>query len=149
MSLRRLRLGEIVALGGAVCVIVALFVPWYDTPSGHLSAWQTFGVGVALLILCAVMGILLALATVTERSTAIPMATIVWTVVVGIAGVIAALVRVLERPGHATGVAIGGWLALAGALAVLVGSWQAMRDERTTAYEPLDIERRPPPVGSQ
>jgi hypothetical protein len=149
MKLRRLRLGELVALAGSICVLVALALPSYDTATGHLSAWQTFGPAVVFLILAAVMGVALALATVTERSTAIPVATVVWTVVAAIPGVIAALVRVFERPAHATGVAVGGWLALGGALAILVGSWQSMRDERTSAYDPPEIERRPPPVGSQ
>jgi len=148
MSLRRLRLGELVALGGAVCVFVGLALPCYQTASGHLSAWQTFGVAVVLVILAAAMAVLLALVTITERSTAVPVAVGVWTVVAAIPGVIAALVRVLERPEHATAVAVGGWLMLAGSVAILVGGWQAMRDERTSAYETPQIERRPPPVGS-
>jgi hypothetical protein len=129
--------------------VVSLFLPWYDTPGGHLSAWSTFGVAVAILILAAALAVALAIATVTERSSAIPTATAVWTVVVGIAAVIAAVVRLLERPEHATGPAVGAWLALAGAVAVLLGSWQSMRDERTSAFEVPDIQpRMPPPATS-
>ncbi len=43
MRLSRLRLGELLALAGAICVIVSLFVPWYENSLGKLSAWDTFG----------------------------------------------------------------------------------------------------------
>jgi hypothetical protein len=149
MNLRRLRVGELVALAGGVCIVVSLFLPWYDTPGGHLSAWSTFGVAVAILIVAAALAVGLAIATVTERSSAIPTATVVWTVVAGIAAVIAAIVRLLERPEHATSPAVGAWLALAGAVAILAGSWQSMRDERTSAFEAPDIQpRMPPPATS-
>jgi hypothetical protein len=148
VSLRRLRAGELIALAGSVCIVVALTLPWYGTPSGHLDAWSTFGPAVAILIITAALGFGLAIATVTERSSAIPMAMVVWSTLGGIAGVIAAIVRVLERPGHATSASVGAWLALAGAIAVLVGSWQAMRDERTSAYEPPDVRPRVPPAGT-
>ena len=146
MSLRRLRAGELIALAGAICLIVALTLYWYETPSGSLTAWNTFGVAVALLILAAVGAIILAIATVTERTTAIPVAAGVWSTLFGLIATIAALVRVLERPDHATALCGGAWLGLAGALLVLVGSWQSMRDERPSLYPPADIEARPPPV---
>jgi hypothetical protein len=146
VSLRRLRSGELIALAGAICVIVALTLYWYETPSGSLDAWNTFGVAVALLILGAVGAIVLAIATVTERTTAIPVAAGVWSTLFGFVATIAAIVRVLERPDHATALCGGAWLALAGALLVLAGSWQSMRDERPNLYPPAEIEARPPPV---
>jgi len=145
MSLRRLRAGEWIALAGSVCIFVALALPWYETPSGSLGAWSTFGPTVVLLIIAAVLGVLLAIVTASERSSAIPTATVVWTVIGGLAAVVAALVRVLERPSHASGVEVGAWLALVGAVAILVGAWQAMRDERTSAFDPPEIEPRVPP----
>jgi hypothetical protein len=60
----------------------------------------------------------------------------VWGTLFGIVGVIAALVRVLERPEGATMLCAGAWLARAGALLVAGGSWQSMRDERTSRYPP-------------
>ena len=146
MSLRRMRSGELIALAGAVCLIVSLTLFWYETPSGSLDAWDTFGVAVALLMLAAAGAIALAIATVTERTTAIPVAAAVWSTLFGFIGTIAAIVRLLERPDHATAVCGGAWLALAGALLVLIGSWQSMRDERPGLYPPADIEARPPPV---
>jgi Na+-transporting NADH:ubiquinone oxidoreductase subunit NqrE len=146
MSLRRLRVGELLALAGAVCVIVALTLPWYENGEGKLSAWATFGPAVVLLMLAAAAALALAVATVAERSTAMPVAAAVWGTTLGFIGVIAALVRVLERPQHATMLCAGTWLALVGAVAILAGSWQSMRDERTERYPPADIEARPPPA---
>ncbi|HEV3071005.1 MAG TPA: hypothetical protein VGY76_06220 [Solirubrobacteraceae bacterium] len=146
MSLRRLRVGELLALVGAVCVIVALTLPWYENANGKLSAWATFGPAVVLLLLAAAGALVLVVATVTERSTALPIAAAVWGTLLGFSGVVAAIVRVLERPEHATELCAGAWLALVGAVAILLGCWQAMRDERSGRYPPLDIEARPPPA---
>jgi MFS family permease len=139
MRLGRLRVGELIALGGAICLIVALALPWYENSQGKLSAWATFGPAVALLVLAAAGALALALATVTERSTAFPVAAAVWSTLFGILAVVAALVRLLERPDHSTRLCAGAWLALVGALAVLVGSWLSMRDERTDLYDPADV----------
>jgi hypothetical protein len=145
VSLRRLRSGELIALAGAICLIVALTLYWYETPSGSLDAWNTFGVAVAVLILAAAGAIVLAIATVTERTTALPVAAGVWSTLFGIIATIAAIVRVLERPDHATALCGGAWLALAGALLVLVGSWQSMRDERPGLYKPAEPPVQPTP----
>ncbi|MGH2832492.1 MAG: hypothetical protein ACRDK2_06915 [Solirubrobacteraceae bacterium] len=138
----RLRLGELTALIGAICVIIALTRFWYETPSGNLSAWGTFGPAVVLLMLAALGALALALTTLTERSTALPVAASIWSTLFGILGVIAAIVRVLERPDHAQSLCAGTWLALAGAILILVGSWQSMRDERPGLYEPATPEQR-------
>jgi uncharacterized membrane protein len=146
VSLRRLRSGELLALLGAICVIVALTLSWYEAPQGNLDAWDTFGPTIVLLTLAAAGGLALALATATERTTALPVAAAVWSTLLGFVGTIAAVVRLLERPDHATALCAGAWLALIGALAVLVGGWLSMRDERTELYPPANVEARPPPV---
>jgi len=145
MSLRQIRLGELLALGGAACVIVSLFVPSYETPIGNLDAWSTFGGGVVLLIAAACAALALVLSAVTERSPALPVSAAVWCVLLGLIAVIAALVRVLERPDHATSLCIGPWLALVGAVAILLGAWQSLRDERTSLYPPASPQQRPAP----
>ena len=145
-SLKRVRSGELLALAGAVCVIVSLFLRWYETPSGTLDAWSTFGPAVALLILAAGAALALVLGTLTERSTAVPVAAAVWSVLFGLVAVIAALVRVFERPDHATSLCAGPWLALAGAVAILAGAWQSLRDERRSLYAPAAPPPRSPPA---
>jgi drug/metabolite transporter (DMT)-like permease len=147
MKLTRLRSGELIALVGAVGVIVALTLPWYENLEGRLDAWNTFGVGVVLVMLSAATAIVLVLATLTERSPAFPVASAVWGVLFGVLAVIAAIVRLLERPHHAVSLCAGAWVALAGAVLIAAGSWQSIRDERTRLYTPADPERREPPTG--
>ncbi len=146
MNFKRMRVGELLALAGAACVIVSLFLRWYETPTGSLDAWSTFGPAMVLLMLGAGAALALVAATVTERSTALPVAAAVWTFALGLVAVIAALVRVIERPDHATSLCAGAWLALAGAVLILAGAWQSMRDERTSLYEPAAPPPRPPPA---
>ena len=145
MSLRRLRAGELLALLGAILVIVALTRPWYENAFTTLSAWETFGPAIALLIAAAAAALALVVSTVTERSTALPVAAGVWSALFGIAAVLCALVRLLERPDHATRLCAGAWLAFAGAVLILIGSWQSMRDERKSLYEPAEPPPLPPP----
>jgi prepilin signal peptidase PulO-like enzyme (type II secretory pathway) len=139
---RRLRLGDLLALAGAVCLIVALTLPWYENATGKLDAWSTFGPAVVLLMPAAIAALALVLTTVTERTPALPVATAVWCVLFGLIAVLAAIVRVLERPDHATSLCAGAWLALVGAVAMLAGSWWSISDERTSQYEPARPEPR-------
>jgi hypothetical protein len=142
VSVRRLRLGELLAAAGAVCLIVSLTMRWYENAEGNLDVWSTFGPAVVLLILAAIAALVLLLATVTERTPALPVAAAVWGVLFGALAVVAAIVRVLERPDHATMLCAGAWLALVGAVAVLLGAWKSIRDERTSRYEPAAPEVR-------
>jgi uncharacterized membrane protein HdeD (DUF308 family) len=143
--LKRLRLGELLALAGAICVIVSLFERSYEGPTGTLDAWDTFGPGVVLLLAATAAALAMVGSALTERSTALPVSTAVWCVLLGLLGVIAAVVRVLERPDHASEVCIGAWLALAGSVAILAGAWQALRDERPSLYKPAEPPVRPRP----
>jgi hypothetical protein len=145
MSLRRVRLGELLALLGAACVIVSLLEPWYEGALGRLDAWDTFGPAVVLLMAAACAALALVLSNLAERSPGLPVSLAVWGVLLGLIAVIAAVVRVLERPDHATSLCAGAWLALAGAVAILAGAWQSVRDERTSLYEPASPEPRPRP----
>jgi drug/metabolite transporter (DMT)-like permease len=144
-SLRRLRAGELLALAGAICVIVSLFVRSYEAPVGDLDAWRTFGPGVALLLAGVCAALAMVFSALTERTPALPVSTAVWCVLLGLIAVIAALVRALERPEHATSVCFGVWLALAGAVAILAGAWQVLRDERPSRYQPTMPQPRPRP----
>jgi hypothetical protein len=145
MTLERLRVGELLALAGAICLIVSLFVRSYEGPTGTLNAWSTFGPGVALELAAICAALATVLGALTERSTALPVSTAVWCVLLGLIAVVAALVRALERPDHATEVCYGVWLALAGAVLILVGAWVVLRDERPSLYEPARPEPRPRP----
>jgi drug/metabolite transporter (DMT)-like permease len=145
VSLKRLRGGELLGLAGAICLIVALFEPWYEGPIGKLDAWDTFGGAVILLLAALFAALAMVFSALTERSTALPVSTAVWCVLLGFIGVIAAIIRVIERPDHASSLCIGAWLGLAGAVAILTGAWQVLRDERPSMYEPMRVEPRPRP----
>ncbi|MGA2319748.1 MAG: hypothetical protein ABSG95_03265 [Solirubrobacteraceae bacterium] len=145
MSLKRLRLGELLALAGTICVIVSLLEPWYEGTAGRLDAWDTFGPGIVLLMAAVAAALALLASALSERTPALPVATAVWCVPLGLLATIAAVVRLFERPEHTTALCAGAWLALAGALAILAGAWQALRDERPSLYEPASPEPRPRP----
>jgi hypothetical protein len=146
MGLRRVRIGEMLALLGAALVIVSLFLPWYGGSTlGTLTAWDTFGAGLVLLIAAACAALAVVASALTERSTALPVSVAVWSVVLGLIGLIAAVVRVLERPDDATSLCAGAWLALAGAGSILLGAWLALRDEHTSLYGLAPPPPRPPP----
>lgn len=144
----KVRAGELLALAGAISVVVSLLVPYYEGPAtGSLGVWDTFGPAAALLIAAAAAGLCVFASAATERSAALPVAAAVWAVPIGFAGLVAAIVRLLERPQHATSVCAGAWLALAGTLAILLGAWQSVRDERRSAYKPRPPELQPHPNG--
>jgi len=150
MSPSKVRAGELLALVGGACVIVSLLVPYYEGPAtGTLTIWDTFGPAAALLLAATAAGLCLFATTLTERSTALPVVATVWTIPLGLAGVISAIVRLLERSNHATGVCSGAWLALAGTLTILAGAWQAIRDERRSKYTPASPTPRPRPSGGE
>lgn len=141
------RSGELLALAGAIAVIVSLALPWYEAPAHALDAWETFGAAVALLMIAALAGLAVFLSALTERSTAVPVVAAVACVAVGLVGVIAAIVRLLERPDRAAALCAGPWMAFAGALLIFAGGWQSMRDERSHRYPPAEpTPREPPPA---
>ena len=146
MSLRRLRGGELVVLAGAICLAVSLAEPWYEGPiSGQLDAWDTFGAAIVLLLACLCAGLAVVVSAVGERNAALPVSAAVWSVLLGLIGVIAAVVRVLERPDHSSSLCIGAWLALVGTVAILAGSWLVLDDERPASYRPAAPSPRPRP----
>ncbi len=145
MNLRQLRGGELLALAGCACIGVALTRWWYESPIGNLDAWDTFGPGVVLIMAAVCAGLAMVASALTERSAALPVAAAVWCVPLGLFAVIASVVRVLERPDHATGLCAGAWLALVGSSLILVGAWLALRDERPSLYRRAEPPPRPRP----
>jgi peptidoglycan/LPS O-acetylase OafA/YrhL len=146
VRLGKVRGGEVLALIGALCVIVSLTLFWYEgAEGGALDAWDTFGPAIVLLLLAAGGALAMFASALAERSTAVSVSTAVWALPLSIAGVVSAVVRLLERPEHATGLCAGPWLAFAGALAILAGAWRSIGDERGSLYRPATPEARPRP----
>jgi hypothetical protein len=145
MNLKMLRAGELLALSGAICLGVSLFEPWYHGIIGTRSLWDTFGPGAVLLLVALAAALTMVASALTERSTALPVSSAVWCVLLGWVGVVAAIVRLLDTPVHADHLSVGPWLALAGTIAIAVGAWEALRDERPSLYRPADPEPRARP----
>jgi hypothetical protein len=146
MDLRRLRSGELLALAGAVALAVLSFLPWYRSATGHLTAWDVFGVTDVLIVIAIFPALALAAASVAERSPALPVALEVWTSVLALPACAAIAIRLLDKPDHATSLRPASWLSLIAALAVFAGGWQSLRDEHGDLYVPVDPEPRPIPA---
>jgi hypothetical protein len=157
----RLRAGERTAAAGAAALLVTLFLPWFGvdvtTPTGVVagdsstSGWDSLG---WLVIVLALVGIgcaaWLAIANATARPVAQLVAASVLTSVAGTVAFVAVALRALVfQPGPDELVVLryGAWLGVAAALALAIGGWWAIKDERTdapeSAYTPP--EPRPPP----
>jgi hypothetical protein len=163
VSIGRLRTGELLAGAGAVVLFVALFLEWFsvDVHDGfgrsdvafvlgvapHMSGWNALGWFVlALAALAVALATWLVVATAAARpvtqvvAAAVPAAT-----AAPIALVALALRALVFQPSANAVVSVeyGAWIGLAGALALAVGSWWALADERTEA--PESAYTPPPP----
>lgn len=83
------------------------------------------------LAAAALAALALVLTTLAERTPALPLAVGVVTVPIGLLAVMAALVEAIAEGGWE------GWLGLVGALAILLGAWRALADERTDTPEAI------------
>ena len=157
MRLRRLRTGEIVAGVGALALLVSLFLDWFaQDPRLQRSGWDALGwLTLVPLVVTIVLAMALVIATVAERTPALPLAIGVMTVPWSLLAVLAILARLVAQPGPdaVVGVRVGAWIGLAGVLAILVGAWRALADERTDTAETraqteraLSVRGEPRPV---
>lgn len=147
MKLTRLRSGELLATLGAVALVALSFLPWYRASSGALlTAWDNFGVVDVMIVIVVVGALTLAVATITERSPALPVSTAVWITPLALIASLAIFIGLLDKPDHAVALRPASWLSLIAALAVLAGAWQSLRDERTELYQPAEPEPRTPVV---
>jgi hypothetical protein len=153
MRLTRLRSGEIVAGLGAVALFVSLFLDWFEVDH---SGWDSLGwLALIPLVIAVVLGLAMVVATAMERTPALPLAIGVATVPWSLLAVLAIVVRLIAQPGPNAEVAVRwpAYLGLAGALAILIGAWRALADERTDTAEAraqteraLSVRGEPRPV---
>jgi hypothetical protein len=158
VELTRLRVGDMIAAGGAVVLLVLMFLDWYavggTTRVGNqaikvsvgLTAWEAFGITDILLALSALVAIGLVVFTVTRTSPALPVAASVITTAVGALASLLVFYRILNQPGpnEFLEVKLPAFLGLGAVLAIAVGGWRSMRDEEW-AVEPLPVDTRPAP----
>lgn len=144
MDLRRLRLGEWIALAGGVLLVVSLFMPWYDDVSG----FRALSIIDVLLVLVAAVGIALAVLQATQTTPALPVAFGVLSVVTGAIGVLLVVFRLIDSPGDVGGPTSGAWLGLVAAVAIIAGGWRAIANEHVPHLPPgPEPELRPAPHG--
>jgi hypothetical protein len=143
----RLRAGEVVALAGALGLLVTLFLTWFAAaaPAAPLERSGWSGVGWLLAALLAVLvaaGLAVAAACVTAHAPAWSVGAAVFSITYGLVVALVLLVRLLtqpslgvDAPNALVDVRPVAWLGLAFAAMVPVGGWIVLADERTGARE--------------
>jgi hypothetical protein len=127
---RRIRPPELLALGAGLLLAVALFLPWYDFPAGRENAWRALPITAVPAGLAALAALALFVATLTQRSPALPLVLAMGTTPLALLSSVVIAVRAAAAPMGATARCYGLWLGLAGSLAVLAAAWLSLRDER-------------------
>jgi hypothetical protein len=164
MDVARLRLGETVALAGALGLFISLFLDWFGVDEAgagtegllSTSGWGAFGPVVAAIAVAAIaVAVALAAATAARRPVALPVALAVLTSAIGLVALGVLLVRTLllqpgldgDLPNDLVTVAPGAIFGLLFAVAIPVGGWLSMADERKDApySAPPNLAARPAP----
>ena len=150
--MRRLRVGEWLAVVGAAALLVTLFLDWVG-PADE-SGWSSLG-WVTLAFCLAAIGCAgwLAIANATNRPVAQAVAASVLTATVGTLAFAVLALRVLvfqPGPNDIEVLRYGAWLGLLAALILALGGWLATKDDRTDAPESAYTapEPRPLPPGA-
>lgn len=167
MDVARLRLGETVALAGALGLFISLFLDWFGVDGAgaqteallSTSGWGAFGPVVAAIAVAAIaLAVALAAATAARRPVALPVALAVLTTAVGLVALGVLLVRTLllqpgldgDLPNALVAVDAGAIAGLLSAVAIPIGGWLSMADDRRDApySAPPNLTPRPaPPPG--
>jgi hypothetical protein len=153
MDLRRLRHGEWIAAAGGVILVLSLFLDWYREFVGvdlavDLTGFESFDVLDIVLVLIAALAIALAVLQAARDSPAIPVGAGVLTVVFGALGVLLVAYRIVNQPGpnELIEVRAGAWVGLLATVAITIGGWESIRDERVRGLPPgPEPELRPTP----
>jgi hypothetical protein len=133
VDLKRLRAGEWLAAAGGIALLASLFTDWDDGRSG----FEAMAVGDVLLAALAGLAIALGLLQATQTSPAKPVGAGVLTVAFGVVGVVLVLLKLAG---------LGAFLGLASTLAILIGGWLSIADERVRGLPPgRQPEPRPSP----
>jgi hypothetical protein len=148
VSVGRLRGGDVLAGLGAGVLLVALFLDWFG-PVGA-SGWDSLGwLVLAIAVAAIALAVWLVVATAVARPvTHVVAADVLASVASAIAFVVLALRALVFQPGPNALVELrsGAWVGLAGALAMTIGAWWSLADERTDATESAYVPPTPRPA---
>lgn len=167
MNLRRLRKGEWLALAGALGFLISLFFDWFSaggedvvigaSDSGVITEPGVSGLGLVILIV-ALVPVLLALTLAATTAAPRPVAwSVASNVATAFAGILVAPVLFLRtllfQPDFGVGLAngevglrLGAFFGLLLFVAIPVGGWLAMADERRNAPESAFTPPAPRPI---
>jgi uncharacterized membrane protein len=131
MDLRRLRPAEWLLTAAAVALVVALFLPWYAVEGLESTGWRAFTVVDVILMLCAIVALVAVVLQGTQRSPALPVVSSVAATWAGILATVLVVVKLLDPPlDGSVSLRAGAWVGLGATVALVLGGWWAMRDER-------------------
>jgi hypothetical protein len=152
---RPLRAGELLAGAGAIALAVLLFLDWFsadDAAGADATGWGALGWLVLAFAILAIVAAGALVGTTVRGSVSQAVGAGVITALLGTIAFLVLAVRVLlVQPdlGGDVSVALAGWLGLLAALAIPVGGWWSIADERTgapeSAYVPPPARPAPPP----
>jgi hypothetical protein len=154
---RRVRRGELLALLGAVGLLVLLFLPWFGLASSdgrpssysavegmlHRSGWGAMGWFMDLLLALVILGgVAVAVTAAVRRSPTLPVGVAIVTWTAGALTFFILLFVLIEQPGlgfslpnDAVDQLLPAYLGLACAFLVPLGAWIALNDDRVDAAE--------------
>ena len=132
-----MRPAELLAGAAGLELAVSLFLPWYEFAGVRENAWQSLTLTEIPAALAALGALTLVATTVTRRSPAVPLAVATATATFALVALVAIAVRAGAPPAGASERCYGLWLALAGALLVLVAALLSLRDERPSWGVPV------------
>ena len=151
MARRSLDAGAAVAAGGAVLLLVSLFLDWYGDDGRGYSAWTVFEVVDLALALIA----LVTVSTFLSRSGLEPRLPQAPLLVLGGAALVLTVSQLIDEP-PAVALAqfdlqTGAWLALAGSALVLAGAFMSVArvsfsvEQREPQAAETETVKMPPP----
>jgi hypothetical protein len=150
----KLRRGELVAGGGGILLLVALFLlPWFRVGGAARRIASAAGVSTSLdgwhsltnirwvLLIAIAVSIALVVATATRRSPAVPVTlSMISTVAGGLASLLVVF-RIFDHPGVAPAVAQSGiYIALVAVVSIAYGGYLSLRAERSAFGDPASVE---------
>lgn len=158
MTPRRIEAGPLIALVGAVVLLVSLFLDFYEP---NLTAWQVFEVLDLVLAALAIVGGIAAAGLAGAPVPTLDARVLGWSAGAALVIVVATLLNHPPAVADAADPAIGLWLALAGSALMAAGALLSIArvhitlnvENRRTRVRAVDARRREeaaaPPAGSK
>jgi hypothetical protein len=147
----RLRIGELIAGGGAIVLLVALVaLPWFGVTSRSgvatsVTGWESLSDIRWVLLIAIAIAVALVGATAGRRSPAVPVTLSMISTVTGAVALLCVLFRVIDHPSIASASGPvtskpGLYVGLGAAVAIAYGSYRSLRAESSPFGDPATVE---------